>query len=230
MQGSRQSHRRTTSAGTLSPGRSPPPNRPSTAEWDVHTTESTASERTSASSKSLKRPAWPPSHAEIVAGARSEVSEDTEIVTGPKIPVWYRGPLLLSGKLELPQPPVAGGVGGGGSGSSGYSHDAARVARRARSAKPYQSESGILPARDLSAVATSVGQSERGPFMRRPRHNSTSSIVSHEDTAATASPGMMVASEDDISVDMHGGRRRRHRGRRLYESGSDGDPAEVCGV
>lgn len=226
LQGTSRSHRRTTSAGTLSSETSPPAHRPNAAGWDAGTTASNASEGTTASSKSLKRPAWPPSHAEIVAGARSEVNEDTEIVTGPKIPVWYRGPLLLSGKLELPQPPGGAGGGSGSSAASGYSDDAVRVSRRSRSAKAYQSESGIVPARELSVATTSMGQSERGPFVTRLRHNSSSSLVSHEDVGA--SPEMMVASEDDIRVGVGGGRRRRRRkGGRLFGMGSDAGSAEV---
>lgn len=50
----------------------------------------------------LNRSWWPPSHAEIVAGAKNEGLLSSP--SGPTIPTWHRGPLLLASKLDFPAP------------------------------------------------------------------------------------------------------------------------------
>lgn len=80
---------------------------------------------------SSTRPAWPPSHAEIVADAQSEGLLNTAHM-GPRIPMWYRGPLLLAGKLELPSAksrPTRAGLSSGGSGRKGDASDPSRRRR-----------------------------------------------------------------------------------------------------
>lgn len=175
---------------------------PSVPAWESRTDgnarRSAKSEGRSSYTASL-RPAWPPSHAEIVADARSDqhaggghsfFETDADIITGPKIPMWYRGPLLLSGKLELPQPLT-----------------------KAYSAKAFKSTSGIpAPSNGMmgsgyDGVSDDVGTGVRAA---RERARSVSGIPTFVDDDSSAS-GTWV-SDDHQSL---GG-----EGRRTYGEGS----------
>lgn len=102
----------TTGASTTAPS--------SVSGADAFTTGGSSSVHNS--EQSHARPAWPPSHAEIVADAQNEGLLHTGDV-GPSIPMWYRGPLLLAGKLDLPSVRSRSTRGGFSSGGSGLTMD-----------------------------------------------------------------------------------------------------------
>lgn len=193
-------HRRTTSADSALTGMSSPSGAPTGAaanrDWRDARAASTGknsissvpgyrrgSTGSSNDSVRMQRPAWPPSHAEIVAGARSAVNEDAEIIAGPKIPAWNRGPLLLASKRDL----SSGGGGRRGSISTFIDDEEVRKRRRAASAKAFQSESGVRSPISVARSAGEKSRSERGVFYAQRQYSSCSVVGSEEDASAYSS-------------------------------------------
>ncbi|CAM9296825.1 unnamed protein product, partial [Sphacelaria rigidula] len=112
------------------------------------------------------------------------VSEDTEIIAGPKIPAWNRGPLLLASKRDLS---AGGGGGRRGSISTFIDDEELRKKRRAASAKAFQSESGVRSPISTARGASDKSRSARGVFYAQRQYSSCSVISSEEDASAYSS-------------------------------------------